>query len=211
MIKMEDDGPPDIQHAQIDCDGIIIRESKVTRAEWRDPDDPLAHIRRSETPGGRGGAKTVHGYKRTWTIDLLHKTTPGDVTKKHVWAASRWLNDYELSMGCTPGARIRERVDGETESTLGSMDMRLRAADRFNEASDAVGRSGVMVLKLVIIDNMSLARVASVLGTSSHKASGRVCAALDRLVEHYNPPQVRVAQPPPDIVLERMGRWKIGT
>jgi DNA-directed RNA polymerase specialized sigma24 family protein len=217
VLDQHQDGPPTIQRGAVETSlGVVLRDSLVTRTEWRDPDDAQAHLRRADRPGGRDGAKMIRGYKRTWTIDRLHVTCPSDVTEKHVKAATRWLNDFEKSQGYASGGKIRERVDGESEPAVDALHMRFQAADRFRDAILALGETATQVLLMAVIDNRPLEYIAGIMGINSQKTSGRVCAALDRLLEHYRPPTRREldrGKELPSAVVgglpaERFGRWR---
>jgi Domain of unknown function (DUF6456) len=161
-------------------DGTILRDATAAPAIWRDPDDD----RDPNTARGRAPA-VVRGWRRTWTIDRMHATDATHVTSRHVNAATRFLDDHELREGVRPGRRTVERVDhtGDGEPIINRA---ILAGIRVERAREAVGPAAYALLFRIVILNYPVARLTTWLSCNAHAATGRVHAALDRLVEHYD-------------------------
>jgi hypothetical protein len=182
----------------------------VERVEWRDPDDPNAHIRRSTRQGERDGARHISGWKRVWTIDSLAKTSPDHITPALVKAATRYLNDVEQSEGAAQTANTGNRADNGSDAP-GRMDAMIAAAIRVDEARNAVGAYGARALMMAVVQNQKLTIIALYFKISRDRAFGLVLAALTRLREHYDDTRKRTRPPAPPVVEpgnEREGRWR---
>lgn len=205
------DGPPSIQHTVItDATGATLRDPLVERAEWRDPDDPNAHIRRSTRQGERDGARLISGWKRVWTIDSLAKTSPDHITPVLVKTATRFLNDVEQSLCAAQTAHTGNHVDNGSDAP-GRMDAMIAAAIRVDEARTAVGAHGARVLMMAVVQNQKLTSIALYFRISRDRAFGLVLAALTRLREHYDDTRKRTRAPMAPLVEhgnEREGRWR---
>lgn len=203
------DGPPDIQTETVLAkDGTIIRDPTVTRSDWRDPDDADAHRKKT-------GARTIHGYRRVWTILSLHGSSPSEITEQHVKAAVVLLGDYERSLGaaCGRDPTIAPVDNGRAEE--GPEERRIRAAQRYEAALCAVGLEGSVLVFHIAIMNRTVTEMAAQWGVSRDRLHGRLCGALGRLAEFYWPPTQRsiASQMPLMAILdglpaERFGRWK---
>lgn len=205
-----EDGPPDIQTLPIlSKAGVVLREPTVSSTEWRDPDDPNARYRKKSV-------RTINGWKRTWSIDRLRKSSPSEITAKHVHAASRFLDDHEIRAGAHRGSRLFERVDGETQGDARIINGHVAAGIRIDETKAALGQEAYGILFRLIVVNWTMATIAEKAKTSPDRAFGRVRAALERLREHYWPPSngtphVGVEEPLMDVGVldipqERLGR-----
>ena len=212
-LVLDADGPPGIQTEEITTKaGQIIREPIVTSTDWRDPDDPGARFRRK-------GARTISGWKRTWVIDRLRKSSPSEISEQHVRAATRFLDDHEIRNGARCGPRMIERVDGEPGGDSRIVNGQVVAGIRIDSARAAIGEEGYAILFRLIVLNWPVAKVAERLSTSADRAFGRARAGLERLREHYWPvasaPRGAVWEPEEVAMLdglpvERTGRWRDG-
>jgi hypothetical protein len=187
---------PAIQRQTIaDSDGVVIRE-------------PLA------VPDVKRG-----GYRRNSVVRQLHATSPNEITAKHVHAAERLLNDYDIGIEGATGGGMREAVDGATSIDIS--EARLRAIQSYRDAMRALGASLGGIVAVVVIENWPVTRVAQSIGVHRDRAFGRIAAGLQRLVEHYHPPRevatIRPAEDaaraaadpdPQDVPAERLGRWR---
>ena len=183
----------------------VLREAVVEATDWKDPDD-------TDSARARGhGARSIHGWRSVRTIDVLHRHSPREITAAHVKAAGRLLSDYEIGIEGASNGRSYDRVDGAASGGISGI--RLDALRRYREAMDVCGVEGARVLGWVVIDNLSVAKIADKLGLHRDRAHGRLYAALERLREHYWPPRRDVGVQPLVGVYEgdeRVGRWRVG-
>lgn len=209
VLDQHTDGPPSIQREVITTtDGVVLRELTVERVEWDDPADKTGRTKR----GARFGARKVRGFRRVWTIDVLHRGSPNEVTKAHVAAAERLVNDHQVREGAVLSS-------GSGSGVLGVVDVRVQAALRYEAAMAAVGEQGRFVLFRAAALNWTVLALAEALGITRDRAHGRLQAALDLLREHYDAGKKRAAHTPPrapsepipievtDLPAERSGRW----
>ena len=208
--------PPAVQREPVTAGATVLREPLVQRADWADPDDASAQARL------RSGARRVQGWRRIWSIDALHEGSPREITKAHVGAAQKLLGDYEIGIeGASPDGGRLERVDGAVHEGLHPWSARIRAAQRYREAVQALGEQAAFIVTLVVIDNWTMVRLSQALGTTRDRAFGRLQAGLERLREHYQPPRQNAAAGPAaeheeavldpgisDLPPERLGRWE---
>ncbi len=199
------DGPPDAQRQAVVQGECVLRDAIVAPAEWRDPAD-------SSTQARHHGARKVQGWRRVWTIQVLHDGSPREITSAHVRAAERLLGDYELGVdGATQGGMANDKVDGGGGGGISGA--RLDALRRYREAMGALGSQGALIVTLVVVDNWNVSRLAGALGIGRDRAFGRLQAGLERLREHYWPPRENAAvQVSEDALAEdgefRAGRWR---
>lgn len=214
VLDQHADGPPAIQRIDIIAvGGLVIRDAIVERVEWKDPDDESARFKKT-------GARTIRGWKRVWTIDVLHNKPNPKVTEAHVKAATRMVDDHQRREGVVSGGRATG-----SDTDMGPIDVRVAAAIRYEEAIEFVGASGAAILIRAVVLNWTLAKLAERSGETSDTALGRLLAALDRLVEHYDggkrrraPGHVPAAPAPASemepedtgLPAERSGRWRDG-
>lgn len=188
------------------ADGTVLRDALAAKAEWRDPEDdnPLARA-----------PKRISGYRRVWTIDVLARERPREMTAQLVRAANRLLSDYEIGVEGASTRVAAGRIDGS--DTTGLSDARMQALRAYREATAAIGLAAYPVMMGIVIRNLSLAEAARRTGTNPQVLSGRLLAGLERLAEHYWPPEQRVEVvplPPLGIDAEtalpeaRVGRWR---
>jgi len=219
---LDADGPPDVQRAAIveqrrrnpgePSEPIEHRAAMVEPAQWKDPAD-------TGTAARMYGSRTVQGWRRVSTIKSLHETSGREITAAHVKAAERLLGDYEIGIeGAVQSGTPSERVDGG--SSAGISGARLDAMKRYRQAMEAIGATAALIVCKVVLDNWTVTELAAALGIHRDRAHGRLQAGLERLREHYWPPQQNpvlqaatvaesVADPGvADIPQERMGRWK---
>jgi hypothetical protein len=212
VLDQHTDGPPQVQRvAVIGIGGLIIRDAIVEPVEWKDPDDAAARFKKT-------GARTIRGWKRVWTIDVLHRKPNSEVSEAHVKAATRLVDDHQRREGVVSGGRA-----SGSDTDMGPIDVRVAAGIRYEAAMEFVGVSGASILFRVVILNWTLAKLAERIGSTSDRTLGRLMAVLDRLVEHYDsgkrkrphaPSQAAPDAPPepePEatgLPMERSGRWR---
>lgn len=211
VLDQHNDGPPEIQRvAVVTLDGEIIRDALVQREDRRDPTDETARFKKT-------GARMIRGWRRVWTIDALHKSSPLEITEAHVKAAERLVADHQRREGVVSGGR-----PSNGESDMGPIDVRVAAAIRYEEAMEAVGPYGKGILIRVAVANWTVTKLAERMGINRNRAFGRLTAALERLREHYDAgkkrkprspalaPVVAVPMLEPEVTglpAERSGRW----
>lgn len=207
------DGPPSIQRGSIKAaDGSEIRAPLVAETEWKDPTDTSAHARHH-------GARTVRGWRRVWQMDVLHNSSPNEISLSHVKAAERLLGDFEVGVeGASRADKTADRVDHTADYGVSSH--RLEALERYQTALAALGRQASHIVFLVVITNWTITSLAEALGISRDRAFGRLQAGLERLREHYHPPRPNPNPGPQiepramldpgvtDIAQNRLGRWR---
>jgi hypothetical protein len=180
-----------IEPAVVNEDGVVLREAVRLReptavsAEWRDPQDSG----RSIFP------KHVYGFRAADPLLTLHKRFPKDYTKKHVDAAERLRNDYEIGHeGARPGYERLMREVGSTLTIAGdytSVHSQAGALRRYQSAMKALGKDLADVIRFVVLGIgaepgcNNLSAWAKRRGIGDDKAGGYLMAALDRLAEHY--------------------------
>lgn len=209
-----DHRPPSIQRQNVtDASGRLLRPALVEAGEWRDPEDNEALTRGAD---GRRGQRTVRGYRVVDPLLHLHRRNPTEVTAEHVRAAARLRNDYETANGaqCT-AAELR--ITSGAAGGKNPADVQLDAIARLRGAIQAVGPSLYGVLAPVVIHGWTVGRLAEARGSSAHRVTGYLVAALDRLADHYWPDRgpatvvpERMAFDPTvtDIPPRRIGRWR---
>lgn len=187
----------------------IVRDPTVAPTDWPDPEDRQAHLRRT-------GARHIRGFKRVWQIDTLHASSPRELTWRHVRAATRLLDTYQRSLGAMSGRDMDRQVVDNGRADMGPEDNRIVAAREYEEAMEAMGLEGALIVFHVAIMNRSLRDMETEWGMLRHKLHGRLCASLSRLLDHYEPPsrstpvasQMPVPVPDGDLPAERFGRWR---
>jgi len=153
-------------------------------ASWDDPAD-------TRTVGSRT-VRQVHGFRRADPLITLHRRSPADFTAAHLRAAERLRDDYEMS----EGARVRS---GQGNGDMGIINAQMAAAARYRTAVQAVGATAWTILRLVVLDGWTLARMAAkfhadvATRTGEYRTRRWLMDALDALDLHYNPPSRRVA------------------
>lgn len=146
---------------------------------------PRAQRTGTATRGPRTERDGVRGYRVECALDRMHRDHPREVTTAHVAAGNRFLRDYEVGvMGARLSSRQQERVSGGSAPDVPQS--RLDAIRRYHDAVASMGRQASDVLDAVVIHGAAVATVARDLGTTPHRAMGRVVAALERLREHYD-------------------------
>lgn len=146
----------------------------VTRASWPDPDDtnPL-----------RREARQIDGFRTFDALAALHARDAKAWTAHHVEAAIRLRRDYEV--GVLGASSAGGRGMTEARSPDGKMVARVDTATAYREAMDALGRSAAWDVRRLVLENWTLAEIADRDNVGATRVSGRVEAALTRLVEHY--------------------------
>lgn len=145
----------------------------VMRSKWDDPADtnPL-----------RREPRQIDGFRRFDALLAMHKQSPETWTEAHVEAAERFRRDYEIGI-----IGASQHGDGGTaaRSTDGHMVARVDDATAYREAMDMLGYTMGWTIRRLVLENWTLSDLATHYGTTRHRVSGRVEAALTRLVEHY--------------------------
>lgn len=127
------------------------------------------------------------GYRRADPLVRMHAKAPSMVTRAHIAAARKFSEDYEIGdLGASLGGGSMEYVDGGG-ATGDVSEQRLDAMARYRDACDAVGPSMRTALQLLILHRRPLVDIAELLGMGEQRASGWVCAGLDRLADFYFP------------------------
>ena len=214
ILDQNEDGPPAIQRKRIiAADGTVLREETVFRSEWDDPADTSARTKK----GARFGARAIRGFRRVWTIDVLHRGSPNEITAAHVAAAERLVTDHQRR----EGAVVMRSGSGASE--LGAIDVRVQAGIHYEAAMAALTEQGRFVVLRVAILNWTIVKLAEKLKINRDRAHGRVQAALDDLREHYDAGKKRKPREAPletvaeaetvadeGLPVERIGRWDRG-
>jgi hypothetical protein len=175
-----------------DCTGTrkavdaLIREPLAVRGEWDDPSDTNTRSR---------SATQVSGYRRNDPLLTLwvrggRKTGTevhpnSEVTALHIRAAERYRDDFEIANGAQPGYE-RGEVRGSSSPGAPS-EFRLHALRSYRAATTAVGARLSRILVAIVLGREDLSGYAEAFGISAHSAKGYLIAALDRLLDHYEP------------------------
>jgi hypothetical protein len=173
---------PCIQHetvAHADT-GEIIRDPIVQRDTWDDPDSVNP---RSKQPHQR------HGFRRVNAVLHLSKTSPGQVTAKHVAACERYHDTVDEAGGISAGADM-SGIRGSGFSG-GPAEQQLFAMEQLRWIDSQLGASAVDLLRHIVVGNesgtMTLSAYARLTGVSDPVAKGKLLLALDRLLEVFTP------------------------
>jgi len=145
----------------------------VMRSCWQDPDD-TSPLRREP--------RQIDGFRRFDALLAMHKQSPETWTAAHVEAGARFRRDYEVGI---EGAAQNGGGGTAAWSPDGRMISRLDAATSYREAMDMLGYTMGWTIRRLILENWTLSDLATHYGATRHRVSGRVEAALTRLVEHY--------------------------
>lgn len=189
-----------------------MRPKGAQRAEWRDPDDKVAMERGSD---GKRHQKTISGFR---VIDPLTRLP---CEPEHLKAASRLRHDWERGSGATSGGSETGKVDQSArdhDSIAGQMEARRR----YQDAVQAVGMRMCAYMLPVVLSGWTVADLVGRHGGNAMTMQGRVMSALDRLVDHFNPPKDPIVIDVPlsplmvdpsvtDLGQERLGRVKRAT
>lgn len=214
ILDQHDDGPPLIQRkAVIGRDGAMLRDVMVERVEWDDPADTTGRTKK----GRRFGSRPIRGFRRVWTIDVLHRGSPNEITEAHVASAERLVTDHQRREGATV---LRS---GSGSSEMGPVDVRVQAGLHYDEAMAALTEQGRFVLFRAAILNWTVVQLAAKMEISRDRVHGRLQATLEDLREHYDAGKKRKPRDVPlepvaaevEIVeaglpAERIGRWDRG-
>lgn len=214
LPPLPSEAPPDIQCSPVLAGDHEIRPALVELTEWPDPADTDLTSMASQR---RAHARRVSGYRRVSSIRRLHDQSPRDITGRHFAAAQRLLRDYLMAFHGAMGGGIQERVDGQTGDGGSIISGRMRAAQRWREAIQAVGLILAPILCAVVVRDWTIAMVAASAGCTRRTAHKRLIAGLDALADHYQPPR-EVATivvgaeicdaAVQDIPQDRLGRWR---
>jgi len=154
----------------------IIRQARVEDGEW---DDPADQNTRSKT------AHQVRGHRVADPLVTLHKRQPSEVTTRHVRCAERYRDDFEAAQGARdPDAKGN---NGGPQSGCGPSMAHLLALEAYRGANDAVGPRLCFALEHVVLGYQTVSAFAAAARLSPETAKGYLLAALDRLVDHYEP------------------------
>lgn len=208
VVFLDDDGPvgpPEILAQAITLpNGDILREALIQSHQRRDMDN--IQVR---------GAKVIIGWRRTWTIDRLHTSSPNEITHRHVKAASRLLDDYQASQGALTGGRPPSGSD----IRLDPVEVRIIAAKKYEDAMEAIGLEDARLVYHVVIQNQTMSWVQTNLAMDRHAALGHLSSGLTRLRDHYSPPtrsatvasmmELAIDARVRDVPQERLGRQRV--
>ena len=195
----EEQAPAAQRKPALGPDGCVLREPVAT------PDSPR------------------HGFRRVWTIDLLHDASPREFTKAIVATATRLLNDYEIGeVGAKQGGANFDRVDGSVADGMNPWSPQLVSLRRYQEAMAVLGWAGGLIVKRAVILNWSLTQLALHMNSTRDNARGALRIMLERLREHYYPPRqdapargaTEAVEAPADmdglsLPQDRVGRWRV--
>lgn len=198
-------GPPDILAQTITLpNGTVLR-------------DPLIqpHLRPDMDNIQTRGAKIISGWRRTWTIDRLHTSSPNEITGRHVHAARRLTDDYEASQGAITGGRPPSGSD----IRLDPVEVRIIATKKYEAAMEAIGLEDAYIVYSVVIRNQSMRWIEARMTIDRNVAMGRFISGLTRLRDHYSPPtrsatvasmmELAIDAKVRDVPQERLGRQRV--
>ena len=161
-------------------DGSVRHPERVAQARWRDPEDIAAFERGVD---GRSHQRTVVGFRAIDPLDRL------PCTADHWKAAARLRAVWERGSGVRTGGGALDRVDGLNQDRDAAAAV-LDARRAFEAAGRAMGARACDVVLPVVLVGLTVADLIKRDGGGNPMAvQGRVMAGLDRLVEHYWPPQ----------------------
>ncbi|MBB3175473.1 hypothetical protein FHR90_003329 [Endobacter medicaginis] len=112
-----------------------------------------------------------------------HMLRSGSLLPRHKAAADRWLADFEF--GVLSARDPEKRGTGAAGSHDGFQIARLDAVNLYFKAKWALGPAAHSLLEPVLHERLSLTVLEIKLGRDRRYISGKIEAALDRLVEHY--------------------------
>ncbi len=161
----------------------VIRGPLVQRDEW---DDPESVHTKAKKPLQR------HGFRRANPVLYLSKTSPNQVTPKHVAVCELYLDDYDHARGVFGSGLDLSGVRGGSSAGGGPAEMQLVAMDTLRDVHRMIGKSGERLLLAMLVGDasgvtMTLGAYARANAMSDHTAKGRLLQVLDRLIEVYTP------------------------
>ncbi|MBB3175487.1 hypothetical protein FHR90_003343 [Endobacter medicaginis] len=112
-----------------------------------------------------------------------HMLRSGSLQPRHKAAADRWLADFEF--GVLSARDPEKRGTGAAGSHDGFTVARLDAVNKYFKAKWSLGPAAHALLEPVLHERLSLTVLESRLGRDRRYISGKIEAALERLVEHY--------------------------
>ena len=151
--------------------GELVREATAVREERPDPDSAV---------------RTVRGWRAASPLD--HIRSPS-VTRDHRRAAARFAATVEAieAAGYGHTARLPTGAPpGLSAAVAGPAESALVAVRDYRGACQAIGLIGTALVTAVAVDGYSASRLARITSGSDKVVLGRLLAALDRLVEHYD-------------------------
>jgi hypothetical protein len=156
---------------------LLIREPIAERGHW---DDPTDVNERSKSP------RQQHGYRRADPIATLHARQPLKVTRRHVRVCERLRDDSEISSGARPGDGLGG-LNGSSSSD-GPTAAACMATESLRRAKAAVGPSLWKIVDSIVLSGVSIKVYSTNRRITEHNTKGYLMAALDALVDFYEPP-----------------------
>ena len=145
---------------------------KVTRGAWDDPADT-----------GRKGSysMTVYGWRRGDALMDMHLSSPSVYTIRHIHAAARLRDDYDISEGVSTGKG--------SGGDIGPTEAMLDAAQRVRNAAQHLGPDGWEIIRNIVIRGWTIPVHAEKSSTvmSLERLRGYLVAQLTALDNHYHP------------------------
>ena len=151
--------------------GDVIREATAVRDERPAPD---------------GAARTVRGWRAASPLDHIRSPL---ITREHRLATARFAATVEAIAAAGYGhtARLPTGLPpGLSAAAVGPAEPALHAVAEHRAACQALGLIGSALLMSVTVDGRSAAEMARITSGNDKVVLGRLLAALDRLVEHYD-------------------------
>lgn len=106
----------------------------------------------------------------------------GTITQRHVDSAQKWARDVETGIMGAADPERRSTGQGTLEDCLLA---RSAAVARCEGVRRNLGRYAADLLVLLVIDGLSLARIAQIYGKNRQVMTGSVELMLDQLADYY--------------------------
>lgn len=145
----------------------LLRSSMVMKDHWADAD-----------------GKRVDGYRRADVVRNLAKRGEW-INEVHVVACDRYLRDYEVGV---MGAKLGGESAGVRPPGFSGRDVateRLAAIKRVRLVEKIIGPRLTPMLRLIVIENMTLKAWADGCGMPQQVALGRFIAILERMADYF--------------------------
>ena len=142
--------------------------------ELREPRNRRAWAKEHEIP-----RQNINTDRLEWL--LAHRR----IAEYQLLAGRRLQQDWELSQLAPYAALDPGRREPAGAGSMRLPDVKLDAMRRYGDAMKSVGRSGGTLIRLVVLENISLEKAAALMRMPARGALPALQVALDSLASHY--------------------------
>ncbi|MEW9274394.1 hypothetical protein [Gluconobacter oxydans] len=120
-------------------------------------------------------------------VGLYSLLRNGKITQRHVDGAERWARDFETGIMGAADPERRSTGQGTLEDMLLA---RSAAVTRCEGVRRTFGRYSSDLLVLLVLDGLSIAKIAELYGKNRQAMTGAVELLLDQLADYYDGNQI---------------------